>query len=79
MVGAVVGVCIVGFVDDVNDVGMGLTWCHGGHDGGMGWWWLTTSGGKCRMVVVERKRRMARFLPTFPDLAGTEKKVISKH
>ena len=30
------------------------------------------------MVVVERKRCVARFVPTLPDLAGTEK-VISKH
>ena len=30
------------------------------------------------MVVVERKRGVARFVPAFPDLAGTEK-VICKH
>ena len=78
VVGVVVGVCIVDVVDDVDDVGMGLTWRCGGHDGGVGWWRLTTSGGRRGMVVVERKRRVARFVPTFPDLAGTEK-VISKH
>ena len=49
------GVCIVGFIDDVNDVGVGLTWSHGGHDGGMGWWWLMMSGGRHRMVVVEKE------------------------
>ena len=73
-----VGVCIVDVVDDVDDVGVGLTWHCGGHDGGVGWWRLTKRGGRCGMVVVERKRRVARFVPTFPDLAGTEK-VISKH
>ena len=73
-----VGVCIIGFIDDVDDVSMGLTWCRGGHDGGVGWWWLTTSGGRRGMVVVERKRHVAWFVPMFPDLAGTEK-VISKH
>ena len=78
VVGVVVGVCIVDVVDDVDDVGVGLTWRCGGHDGGVGWWRLTTSGGRRGMVVVERKRRVARFVPTFPDLAGTEK-VISKH
>ena len=26
VVGVVAGVCIVGFVDDVGDVGVGLTW-----------------------------------------------------
>ena len=30
------------------------------------------------MVVVERKRHVARFVPKFPDLAGTEK-VVCKH
>ena len=74
-VGVVVGVCIV---DDVNDVGVGLTWRCGGHDGGVGWWRLTTSSGRRGMVVVERKRHVARFVPMFPDLAGT-KKVIRKH
>ena len=78
VVGGVVGVCIIDFVDDVDDVGVGLTWRRGGHDGGVGWWRLTMSGGRCGIVVVERKRRVARFVPTFPDLAGTEK-VISKH
>ena len=75
VVGVMVGVCIV---DDVDDVGMGLTWRRGGHDRGVGWWWLTMSGGRHGMVVVERKRCVARFVPTFPDLAGT-KKVIGKH
>ena len=78
VVGVVVGVCIVDIIDDVDNVGVGLTWRCGGHDGGMGWWRLTTSGGRRGMVVVERKRRVARFVPMFPDLAGT-KKVISKH
>ena len=50
----------------------------GGHDGGVGWWWLTTSGGRRGMVVVERKRCVAQFVPTFPDLVATEK-VICKH
>ena len=40
VVGVVVGVCIVDFIDDVDDMGMGLTWHCGGHDGGVGWWWL---------------------------------------
>ena len=40
VVGVMVGVCIIDFVDDVNDMGVGLTWCCGGHDGGVGWWWL---------------------------------------
>ena len=73
-----VGVWIVDFVDDVDDMGVGLTWRCGGHDGGMGWWWLMVSGGRHGMVVVQRKRCVARFVPMFPNLAGTEK-VISKH
>ena len=36
--GVVVSVCIVGFIDDVDEVGMGLTWHRSGHDGGVGWW-----------------------------------------
>ena len=36
------------------------------------------SGGRHGMVVVERKRHVAWFVPMFPDLAGT-KKVICKH
>ena len=28
------------------------------------------------MVVVERKRCVAQFVPTFPDLAGTEKATV---
>ena len=54
-VGVVVGVCIVDVVDDVDDVGVGLTWRCGGHDGGVGWWRLTTSGGRRGMVVVEKE------------------------
>ena len=56
----------------------GILYSGGGHDGGVGWWWLTMSGGRRGMVVVERKRCMARFVPTFPDVAGTEK-VICRH
>ena len=53
----------------------GILYSGGGHDGGVGWWWLTTSSGRRGMVMV---RHMAWFVPTFPDLAGTEK-VICKH
>ena len=38
-----------------------------------------TSGGRRGMVVVERKRCVARFVPTFPDFAVTEKVIVSKH
>ena len=31
-----------------------------------------TNGRRREMVVVGRKRRVARFVPPFPDLAGTE-------
>ena len=63
VVGVVVGVCIV---DDVDDVGVGLTWRCGGHDGGVGWWRLTTSGGRRGMVVVERRNVWHGLCQRFP-------------
>ena len=36
-----------------------------------------TNGGSREMVVVGRKRHMARFVPPFPDLAGTEDGICS--
>ena len=35
------------------------------------------NGGRRGMVVVGRKRRVARFVPLFPDLAGTENGICS--
>ena len=45
----------------------------GGGGGGNG----LMNGGRCEMVVVGRKRCVARFVPPFPNLAGTENGICS--
>ena len=60
VLGVMVSVCIVGFIDDVDDVGMGLTWHCGGHDRGVGWWWLMMSGGRRGMVAAFPKESKIR-------------------
>ena len=43
----------------------------GSGGGGGGGGHSLTIGGRREMVVVGRKRGVARFVPLFPDLAGT--------